>query len=109
MSALQVNTVLLLDALQLLMLFVRTLTYLEPKLLLLILFYNGTFLLIKILCVFNVDVYIYFSHRIIDGMIILTGFLLLSNDTNCLVLSFVHVSVSLFVHAYFTVILWAAE
>jgi hypothetical protein len=40
MSALQVNIVTLLDALQLIILFAGTLTYLEPKLFLLIIFYN---------------------------------------------------------------------
>jgi hypothetical protein len=44
-SALQVKVALLLDAFQLLMLFVGAPTYLEPKLFLLIIFCNGTFLI----------------------------------------------------------------
>jgi hypothetical protein len=47
-SVLQVRTVLLLEALTLLMLFVRKVTYLEPGLFLLM-FYSGTFLTIKTL------------------------------------------------------------
>jgi hypothetical protein len=41
------------DALQLLLLFVRT--YLELKLFILIVFYNYSFLIIKILTVFNIN------------------------------------------------------
>jgi hypothetical protein len=59
MSALQVKIALLLDALQMLMLFVGTLTYLEPKPFLLIIFYDNTSLIIKILIVFNKNVRIY--------------------------------------------------
>jgi hypothetical protein len=48
-SALLVKIALVLGALQLLMLFVETLKYLEPKLFLLIIFYNDGFLIVKIL------------------------------------------------------------
>jgi hypothetical protein len=48
-SALQARIVLLLDALHPLMLFVGTFTYLEPKLFLLIVFYNDILLIIKTL------------------------------------------------------------
>jgi hypothetical protein len=49
MSALQVQIVLFfLEELQLLMLIVGTVTYLEPKLFLLTIFYSGTFVTIKI-------------------------------------------------------------
>jgi hypothetical protein len=61
------------------MLFVGTLTYLEPKLFLLIIFYSGTFLTIKTLIVFNKNIYIHiFCHRIMVGMIALTEILLLT-------------------------------
>jgi hypothetical protein len=53
MSSLLVKIGLLLGAFHLLMLFVATLTYLGPTLLLLILFDNGTLLIIKIFIVFN--------------------------------------------------------
>jgi hypothetical protein len=55
---LKVKVVVLLDAPQLLMLFARAPTYLEPKLFLLIVFYNGTFLIIEILIIFKMNVYI---------------------------------------------------
>jgi hypothetical protein len=59
-SALRVNnTVFLPDALQLLILFVGTLTYLEPTMLLLITFYNGIFSVLKTLLLFYMNVYIY--------------------------------------------------
>jgi hypothetical protein len=65
MSALPVKIVPLLDALQLLMLFVGTLMYLELKLFLLIIFHNLYFLTIKILFVLRINVHIYFfaKHR----------------------------------------------
>jgi hypothetical protein len=49
MSALRVKTLLLLDVLLFLTLFVRTLMYLEPKRFVSFIFYNGTFPFIKIL------------------------------------------------------------
>jgi hypothetical protein len=54
--------VLLLHALQLLMLFAGTLVYLETKLFLLIVFYTGTFLIIKILIAFNMSVCVFYFH-----------------------------------------------
>jgi hypothetical protein len=58
------------------MLFIRMLTYLEAKLLLLTMFYNSTFLLIKILMVF---LYTYIiSYGIIVATTILSESLLLS-------------------------------
>jgi hypothetical protein len=47
MSAPQEKIVPLLDAIQKLMLFAGMLTHLEPKLFFLIIFYSGTFLLLK--------------------------------------------------------------
>jgi hypothetical protein len=58
-SKFSLQKIVLLEALQLLMLFVRTLTYFEPKLLLLIIFYNGTFLILKILIIFSMNISIY--------------------------------------------------
>lgn len=46
----------LLVALQLLMLFVRILTYFEPKLFLLITFCNGTFLSVRMLIIFSMNI-----------------------------------------------------
>jgi hypothetical protein len=62
MSALQEKIFLLLDALQLLMLFVSSLTYLESKRFLFIIFCNCTFLINQILLKFkiNIRMYIYF-------------------------------------------------
>jgi hypothetical protein len=56
MSAFQVKLVVMLNALQQLIFFAETLKYLETKLFLLIVFYNGTPLIIKILIVFNMNV-----------------------------------------------------
>jgi hypothetical protein len=56
MSTLLAKTVPLLDALQLLMLFVQTLTYLVPNLFLLIIFYNLYSLIIKTLTVIKINV-----------------------------------------------------
>jgi hypothetical protein len=53
MSALRVKIVLLLDMLQIPMLFVGALSNLEPKMFLLVVFYSGTFLSVKIFIVFN--------------------------------------------------------
>jgi hypothetical protein len=75
MSAIREIIVCSLDALQLLMLFVGTLTYKEPKL-----FRNGTFVIIKILSVFKMNVCIYihiFSYRIMVGAVALNEVLLL--------------------------------
>jgi hypothetical protein len=60
------------------LLFEETLTYLEPMLFLLTIFYNDTFLIIKPLIVFymNICIYIYLSHRIMVGVIALTDALL---------------------------------
>jgi hypothetical protein len=70
MSAIQATIVFLLDVLQLLMLFVRMLTYLEPKRFLLIMFYNCTFIINKMLIVFNINLCTYFFfHRIMVGVI----------------------------------------
>jgi hypothetical protein len=76
MSELQVKLVLS-DAVQLLILFVGTLTYLEPKLFLLVMLYNGTFLIIEILPAFTANVYIH-SHCIMVYLTALTELLLLS-------------------------------
>jgi hypothetical protein len=78
MSAFQAKIALLLSALQLLMLFVGTLMYLEPKLFFLIIFYSGTFLIIKILIAFNMYVYIFYRRIMVD-VTALTEFLLLYN------------------------------
>jgi hypothetical protein len=56
MSTLQVKIGRLLGSLQLIILFVETLKYLEPKLLLFTVFFSGTFLIIKILSVFNINI-----------------------------------------------------
>jgi hypothetical protein len=56
MSVPQVQSVPLLDALQLLMLFLETVSCLVPKLFLLIIFYSGTFLIIRISTVRNMNV-----------------------------------------------------
>jgi hypothetical protein len=65
--------------LQLLMLFVGTSTYLEPKLILWIIFYNGTFLFIKILIILKMNMYIHsFLHRIMVLVVVLYYLLLLS-------------------------------
>jgi hypothetical protein len=61
MSALQAKVVRLLDALQLLILFAGTLTYLETKRFLSVILYSGTFLIINIFVVFNMNTYICFS------------------------------------------------
>jgi hypothetical protein len=66
-SAPLVKIVLVPDALQLLMLFVRTLMYLEPKLFVVI-FYNGTFLITKIL-MYLICMYVYYSCCIMVGVI----------------------------------------
>jgi hypothetical protein len=78
MSALLEIIAHLLDALQLLMLSVGTLMYLVPKGLLFILFYNGTFLFIKILIVFRMTACMctYTYHRITAGVIALIELLL---------------------------------
>jgi hypothetical protein len=54
-----VKPLLLLDGLQLLILFLRTFTYSEPKLFLLIIFYNGPFLIIKALILYKTNVCVY--------------------------------------------------
>jgi hypothetical protein len=76
MSAFPVKIAPLLDVLQLLMFFVPTLTYLVSNMLVLIIFYNVTFLIIKILIAFKMNVfmcmyiYIYFfSHSLMVGVI----------------------------------------
>jgi hypothetical protein len=51
------NIILLLDAFQQIMLFVRVGMYLEPKLSLWIIFYNGPFLVRKKLNIFNTNIY----------------------------------------------------
>jgi hypothetical protein len=66
MSALLVQILLLPDELQLLMLLVATLTRLETRLFLLIIFYDGTFLIIKILIIFNMNT---FSHYVMVDVI----------------------------------------
>jgi hypothetical protein len=53
--------IILLILLHLLMLYVRMLTYLEPKLFPFLIFHNGTFGIIKILIVLEIEVSIYFS------------------------------------------------
>lgn len=60
MSALSLSlpSVVLLGSLQLLIKFTRTMTYLEMKQFLVILFYNGTFLFIKILIVVKMNTHI---------------------------------------------------
>jgi hypothetical protein len=61
------------------MLFVETLKYLETKLFLLITFYSGTSLIIKILTALNMNMSVYiYSRLIIVGVITLAEFLLLS-------------------------------
>jgi hypothetical protein len=78
-SAFLIKITFLLEVLQLLMLFVWTLTYLEPKFFTYIIFYTGTFLIIRILIVFNINSFIYFfPHRIMVGTIALSEFLLMS-------------------------------
>jgi hypothetical protein len=74
MFALQVKTVLLLDVLQLLILFVGMLTYLEPKRFLLIIYHNGTFNYKNINCIQEEC----FFYRIMAGVIVLMELLLLS-------------------------------
>jgi hypothetical protein len=76
---LQVIISILLNAIQLLMLFARTLEYLEPKFYFYIVFHNGNFLLINILTVFTLGVFV-FSRRIMFGAIALFGFLLMSKQ-----------------------------
>jgi hypothetical protein len=60
MSALRVQIFIVLDSLQLLMVFARTLTYLEQKLFLLVLFCNCTFIINKILIVLRMNSCTYF-------------------------------------------------
>jgi hypothetical protein len=67
-SVRRVQIFLLVHALKLLMLFVRTLTYFEPKVSLLVIFYNGTFSIIKIFIVFSMNTHI-ISHPIMVGVI----------------------------------------
>jgi hypothetical protein len=75
--------VLLLDALQLLIFSAGMLTYFEPKLFLLIMFQNGTFLIIKILIVLNTYLFIHsFFSRQMVSVIKLNEILLLSNCYN---------------------------
>jgi hypothetical protein len=59
MSALPLKIALLLDSLELLMLFVGPLTHFDTKRFLLIMFYNDKLLSIKILIVFNVCIKIH--------------------------------------------------
>jgi hypothetical protein len=63
MSALQVKIVLFLDVFQVLMLFVRVLMYLEPKLFHLIILYSGTPIIIKVLIVFSMNVFFFSPHN----------------------------------------------
>jgi hypothetical protein len=66
---------------------------LEPNLLLLIIFYNLCFLIIKLLTVLSINLCTYISfHGIMVGGTVSIE-LLISNDTRCLVLSFVFVCV----------------
>lgn len=58
-----------LDVLQLLMLFVRTLINVEPKWFLFIIFYNSTFIIIKILIEFNMNLYVLLPHYIMAALI----------------------------------------
>jgi hypothetical protein len=67
-SAFQGKIVLLLDALQLLMLFVVTLAYLERKLFFLVIFYNYTSLIIKILIVLKLNFFLT-SYVVVFGLI----------------------------------------
>jgi hypothetical protein len=88
MPALQVTIVLLLDAPQPIMLFVGTSMYFEPKLFLLIIFYNGTFSIIihdewMYVCM---NVCIFFSPHMLVWLHKLNYYCL--NDISCLVLSF---------------------
>jgi hypothetical protein len=77
MFALLLELVPLISALQKMMLFVGTSSYMEPNLLLLIMFENATFLIIKILFVFNINICILpFPHRIMVGVITLIEVLL---------------------------------
>jgi hypothetical protein len=102
----------LLDAIQLLMLFVGTVTYLEPRLFLLILFHNVSFLIIKLLIVLIINVCIYFfSYCVMIGVIPLLELLEFPKryNTSRKVLSFVG-SVCLFfslARAHFIIGLWA--
>jgi hypothetical protein len=57
MPSLKVNIVSLLDVPQLLMLFVATLIYLKTKQFILIMFYNGTFLVTEILIIFETNIF----------------------------------------------------
>jgi hypothetical protein len=74
MSAPQVKIFPLLDSLQLLM-FAGTMTYLEPKLFLLIIFYNGSFYILKYslyaTCMYRIQI---FSHPLLAGAIRLLHF-----------------------------------
>jgi hypothetical protein len=57
-----------LDMLQLLLLLVRTMTHMEPRRFFLILLHNDTYLIIKLLTVFKLNIYV-LSHRITVGAI----------------------------------------
>jgi hypothetical protein len=71
-----VNLLLPLVALQLLRLFVGSLTYLEPKQLPLIIFYSGTFLLTRILIVVNVNIYVFSPYSKMIGVTAYIEFLM---------------------------------
>jgi hypothetical protein len=78
----------LLDALQILVNVVcRNVEVFETKFLLNV-FYNATFLLIKIKSIQFDCMYMYFSHRVTFGTVALIEFYYCLNDTRCLVLSF---------------------
>lgn len=75
-NASHVKTVPLLDVIHLLMLFVGTLTHLESKLFRLVLFYNVTFLIIKILTVLIINQCIhFFSYCVMIGVTAFLEFL----------------------------------
>lgn len=81
----------------------------EPKWFLFIIFYNGTFIIIKILTEFNTNLHVLLSHCVMAALIQL---LLLSNDTSCLLLSSVCVLCVFFLSfalAYFIIGPWAVK
>jgi hypothetical protein len=94
-----ITHIIIIISLQLLILFARTLTYLEPKLFLLTVFYNNTLLIIKIVILFQMNVLVcilIFSRHLMAGMIALVK-LLLSKwwKLSCFVFWFLHVFVLL--------------
>jgi hypothetical protein len=92
MSALPIEIIFLLDAIQLII-FVGTLTHLEPKPFLLTTFYSVTFLIIKKVFALGKTVCIYvhiFFQSLMAGVIAVVNYYCL-NNTSCLVLSIVYI------------------